>query len=126
WARGWGPRGAWGRRPRPPASVALCRAGLAFRPGVMVSGARPAAERAWLISASTWAAGLPGEEPAAAAGEDAGRLGDADAGGDDRRGGGGGAPGGGPGGGGGGPGGALAGDGGPGAQAAGGAKGGGG
>src|SRR5262249_14283063 len=92
WARGWGPRGAWGRRPRPPAIVALCRAALAFRPAVMVSGARPAAERAWLISASTWAAGLPGEEPAAAAGEDAGRLGDADAGGDDPRGRGRGAP----------------------------------
>src|SRR5262245_11314307 len=81
--------GHWWERPQPPAIVALCREALAFRPAVMVSGARPAAERAWLISASTWAAGPPGEvpgEPAAGAvGEDAARLGDADAGGDDGR-----------------------------------------
>jgi hypothetical protein len=31
---------------------------------VTVSGARPAAERAWLMSARTWAAGLPGAAPA--------------------------------------------------------------
>jgi hypothetical protein len=41
----------------------LCADALEFRPAVIVSGARPAAERAWLISARTWAAGLPDEVP---------------------------------------------------------------
>jgi hypothetical protein len=64
----------------------LCADALEFRPVVIVSGPRPAAERAWLMSARTWAAGLPGEVPAglvadAAAEGDAGRA-DADADGD--------------------------------------------
>jgi hypothetical protein len=37
---------------------------LRFRPEEIVSGARPADERAWLISASTCAAALPDEERA--------------------------------------------------------------
>ena len=54
----------------------------------MVSGGRPEAERAWLTSARTWAAGLPGEVPAGlvadAAGEGDAGLADADQAGDDR------------------------------------------
>jgi hypothetical protein len=67
----------------------LCADALEFRPAVIVSGARPAAERAWLMSARTWAAALPEVVPAAlvadAVGEgDAGRAdADADADGDD-------------------------------------------
>jgi hypothetical protein len=54
----------------------LCADALASRPAVMVSAGRPAAERAWLISARTWPAALPAEVPAgfvadAAGGEDA-------------------------------------------------------
>jgi len=66
----------------------LCADALEFRPAVIVSGARPAAERAWLMSARTWAAALPEVVPAGlvadAVGEgDAGRAdADADADGD--------------------------------------------
>jgi hypothetical protein len=42
----------------------LCADALEFRPAVIVSGARPAAERAWLMSARTWAAALPEVVPA--------------------------------------------------------------
>jgi hypothetical protein len=56
---------------------------LEFRPAVIVSEARPAAERAWLMSARTWAAALPEVVPAglvadAVGAGDAGRA-DADA-----------------------------------------------
>jgi hypothetical protein len=67
----------------------LCPDALEFRPAVIVSGARPAAERAWLMSARTWAAALPEVVPAGlvadAVGEgDAGRADvDADADADD-------------------------------------------
>jgi hypothetical protein len=54
---------------------------LLSRPEEIVSGARPADERAWLISASTCAAALPDEEPAA--GLDAGAEADGDAEADD-------------------------------------------
>jgi hypothetical protein len=65
----------------------LCADALEFRPAVIVSAGRPAAERAWLMSARTWAAALPEVVPAGlvadAVGEgDAGRA-DADADGDD-------------------------------------------
>src|SRR5919108_1921196 len=70
-----GSPGHWWDRPQPPAIVALCRAALASRPAVIVSGGRPAAERAWLISARTWAAGLAGE-PVAGADDAATGLGD--------------------------------------------------
>jgi hypothetical protein len=53
---------------------------LLSRPAEIVSGARPADERAWLISASTCAAALPDDEPAA--GLDAGAEADGDAGDD--------------------------------------------
>jgi hypothetical protein len=64
----------------------LCADALEFRPAVIVSGARPAAERAWLMSARTWAAALPEVVPAglvadAVGAGDAGRA-DADADGD--------------------------------------------
>jgi hypothetical protein len=49
---------------------------LLSRPEEIVSGARPADERAWLISPSTWAAALPDEAPA---GADAGAEADGDA-----------------------------------------------
>jgi hypothetical protein len=67
----------------------LCADALAFRPAVMVSAGRPAAERAWLMSARTWAAALPAEVPTggfAAAVADAGDAGlaEAEAVGDDR------------------------------------------
>jgi len=42
----------------------LCADALEFRPAVIVSGARPAAERAWLMSARTCAAALPEVVPA--------------------------------------------------------------
>src|SRR5690242_11183221 len=78
-----GSPGHWCDRPQPPAIVELCAAALEFRPAVMVSAGRPAAERAWLMSARTWAAALP-EEPRpeeASAGFVAGAgLADADAG----------------------------------------------
>jgi hypothetical protein len=61
----------------------LCADALEFRPVVIVSGARPAAERAWLMSARTWAAALPEEVPAGlvadAVGDGAADLADADA-----------------------------------------------
>jgi hypothetical protein len=53
---------------------------LRSRPEEIVSGARPADERAWLISASTWAAALPEEVPA---GLDADVVADGDAEADD-------------------------------------------
>jgi hypothetical protein len=61
----------------------LCADALEFRPAVIVNGARPAAERAWLTSARTWAAALPEVVPAglvadAVAEGDTGRA-DADA-----------------------------------------------
>src|SRR5690348_11297913 len=85
-----GSPGHWCDRPQPPAIVELCADALALRPAVMVSAGRPAAERAWLTSARTWAAALPDDVPAgfvAAAADvgDAGRAdADADAAGDDR------------------------------------------
>jgi hypothetical protein len=42
----------------------LCADALASRPEVMVSAGRPASERAWLMSARTWAAALPEAVPA--------------------------------------------------------------
>ncbi len=72
---------------------------LVSRPAVIVSGDRPAAERAWLMSASTCAAAVPGEAPgepvADAVGDGVAGVADADgvgvgrtasrlAGGDDR------------------------------------------
>jgi hypothetical protein len=68
----------------------LCADALAFRPAVMLSAGRPAAERAWLTSARTWAAAPPDDVPAGFVAEaadvgDAGRAdADADAVGDDR------------------------------------------
>src|SRR5215472_3384919 len=83
-----GSPGHWCDRPQPPAIVELCVDALESRPAVMVSGGRPEAERAWLTSARTWAAGLPGEVPAGlvadAAGEGDAGLADADQAGDDR------------------------------------------
>src|SRR5438270_3257451 len=81
-----GSPGHWWESPQRPAIVELCVDALEFRPAVIVSGARPAAERAWLMSARTWAAALPEVVPAGlvadAAGEgEAGRA-DADAVGD--------------------------------------------
>src|ERR1700746_1729690 len=74
----------WCDRAQPPAIVELCADALASRPAVMVSAGRPAAERAWLMSARTWAAALPEEVPAgfvagAAGAGDAGDAGLADA-----------------------------------------------
>src|SRR5215472_14932417 len=81
-----GSPGHWCDRPQPPAILELCADALASSPAVMVSAGRPAAERAWLTSARTWAAAPPEDTPAgcvAAAGVgDAGRA-DADAAGDD-------------------------------------------
>jgi hypothetical protein len=67
----------------------LCADALAFRPAVMVSEGRPAAERAWLMSARTWAAALPAEVPAGGFAAEVADVGDAgleeaDAVGDDR------------------------------------------
>jgi hypothetical protein len=81
-----GSPGHWWESPQPPAIVELCPDALEFRPALIVSGARPAAERAWLMSARTWAAALPEVVPAGlvadAVGEgDAGRA-DVDADGD--------------------------------------------
>ena len=55
----------------------------------MVSAGRPAAERAWLMSARTWAAALPAEVPAGGFAAEVADVGDAgpaeaDAAGDDR------------------------------------------
>jgi hypothetical protein len=55
----------------------LCADALEFRPAVIVSGVRPAPERAWLMSARTWAAALPEVVPA---GLVAGAAGEGDAG----------------------------------------------
>jgi len=60
----------------------LCTDALRSRPAVIVSGARPADERAWLMSARTWATG---EAPAAsvadvAGDDDAGQTGAEEAG----------------------------------------------
>src|SRR6516164_3898062 len=78
-----GSPGHWCDRPQPPAIVELCADALALRPAVTVSAGRPAAERAWLTSARTWAAAPPEDAPdgfvAAAGVGDAGRP-DADAG----------------------------------------------
>src|SRR5215469_17183133 len=54
----------WCDRPQPPAIVELCADALASRPAVMVSAGWPAAERAWLMSARTWATARPEEVPA--------------------------------------------------------------
>src|SRR6185437_548001 len=51
--------GHWCESPQPSAIFRLCADELACRPEVTVSGARPAPERAWLISASTCAAAVP-------------------------------------------------------------------
>src|SRR5581483_6742419 len=59
-----GSPGHWWESPQPPAIVALWAAALLSRPAEIVSGPRPADERAWLMSARTWAAALPEEEPA--------------------------------------------------------------
>src|SRR5207248_9147233 len=86
-----GSPGHWWESPQPLAIVELCADALEFRPVVIVSGARPAAERAWLMSARTRAAALPEEVPAGlvagaagaagegAVGEGAVALADADA-----------------------------------------------
>ena len=68
--------GHWWESPQPPAIVALWAEALLSRPEEIVSGARPADERAWLTSASTCAAALPDEE---SAGLDAGAEADGDA-----------------------------------------------
>src|ERR1041384_4392604 len=73
-----GSSGHWWESPQPPAIVALWAEALLFRPEEIVSGARPADERAWLISASTCAAALPDEEPAAGLDADAEADGDAE------------------------------------------------
>src|SRR6516225_1706916 len=48
----------WWESPQPPAIRRLCADELASRPEVIVSAGSPAAERAWLISASTCAAAV--------------------------------------------------------------------
>src|SRR5215468_3395013 len=54
-----GSPGHWWESPQPPAIRRLCADELASRPEVIVSAGSPAAERAWLISASTCAAAVP-------------------------------------------------------------------
>src|SRR5947208_4345083 len=54
-----GSPGHWWDSPQPPAIRWLCADELASRPEVSVSAGSPAAERARLISASTWAAAVP-------------------------------------------------------------------
>src|SRR2546421_11272973 len=56
--------GHWWESPQPPPILELCADALEFRPAVIVSGARPAAEHAWLMSARTWAPGPPEVVPA--------------------------------------------------------------
>src|SRR5580704_12452692 len=51
--------GHWWERPQPLAISWLCAAELASRPAVTVSAGSLAVARAWLISASTWAAAVP-------------------------------------------------------------------
>ncbi len=58
-----GSPGHWWESPQPPAIIVLCADALLSKPAVIVSGGRPAAERAWLMSPSTCAAGVPGETP---------------------------------------------------------------
>src|SRR6202008_2790484 len=70
-----GSPGHWCESPHPPAIFRLCADELACRPEVTVSGASPAPERAWLISASTCAAAVP---PWAAVGVPAGAEATAD------------------------------------------------
>src|SRR5271167_2182763 len=58
-----GSPGHWWESPQPLTIVMLCADALLSRPAVIVSGGRPAAERAWSMSPSTCAAGVPGETP---------------------------------------------------------------
>jgi hypothetical protein len=51
----------WWESPQPPAISRLCADEVASRPEVMVRADRPADERAALMSASTWVAGVPDE-----------------------------------------------------------------
>src|ERR1700747_3252424 len=67
-----GSPGHWCDRPQPPAIAELCADALASRPALMVSAGRPAAERAWLTSARTWAAALPTGGPAGCVADGAG------------------------------------------------------
>src|SRR5215469_12667464 len=53
-----GSPGHWWESPQPPAIRRLCADELACRPEVIVNAGSPAAERAWLISASTCAAAV--------------------------------------------------------------------
>src|SRR6478672_4504861 len=75
-----GSPGHWWERPQPRAIVELCADALEFRPAVIVSGARPAAERAWLMSARTCAAALPEEVPAGLVADAVGLADEGDAG----------------------------------------------
>src|SRR5215472_5570443 len=61
-----GSPGHWWESPQPPAIRRLCADELDTRPEVIVSAGSPAAERAWLISASTCAAAVPPCAPGAA------------------------------------------------------------
>src|ERR1700722_16298455 len=54
-----GSPGHWCERPQPSAISRLCADEVVSRPVVMVSAGSPAVARAWLMSASTWAAGAP-------------------------------------------------------------------
>src|SRR5215468_2418919 len=54
-----GSPGHWWDSPQPSAIRRLCWDELVSRPDVIVRAGRPAAERAWLISASTCAAAVP-------------------------------------------------------------------
>src|SRR5580692_9338642 len=54
-----GSPGHWWERPQPSAISRLCADEVLSRPAVRVSAGSPAEERAWLISASTCAAGAP-------------------------------------------------------------------
>src|SRR5271165_510972 len=78
-----GSPGHWWESPQRLTIVMLCADALLSRPAVIVSGGRPAAERAWLMSASTCAAGVPAEAPgtsvADAVGDGVVGLADADA-----------------------------------------------
>src|ERR1700735_3038968 len=54
-----GSPGHWWERPQPSAISRLCADEVRSRPAVRVSAGSPAVARAWLISASTCAAGAP-------------------------------------------------------------------
>src|SRR3984957_11244836 len=54
-----GSPGHWWERPQPSAISRLCAEEVVSRPAVRVSAGSPAVARAWLISASTCAAGAP-------------------------------------------------------------------